>query len=602
MPTVRKYGQLTRYQEPRVEARPIPDAGFTPAFTGESLGAGVELAKAKQWQAAADAAQQVGQVAAGFAELDIREIAEETRKAKEFADTMAVLDGNNQINNWKRDYVYDPETGVLATRGKDSFATPEQTDAEFEKIASEVQGRMVTPEQQIGMKRAIIQHREEIGLTTRRHVEQESKRYAATELTKSMENSVDLGVTAATTKDSDGNYDLGRAELYLADAEKNLLKVGPTIGMTPAQIADQARELRTQMHGGIIKQLLADNASTAAKAYYEEVKGELDSEQRTELKKAVDVGTVRKEAQIETERILGEHGTLEEQRRAAKEIDDPEVQDEVLRRLEHEDTVNERIANDKQRALRKSISDKLDAVPNVTLIAPGDWSQLDEQSKSSLRSYANQIVADGEVRMDRSAWYRHVLNSGKDPIGWANRTNLLHDKDKIPRSQWNQLADLQGDILRGTATKSDTLLASVQTNQSAVNGVLEAAGYNLQPKVGSDQAKALDTFRSEVDRLVVEQQEATGKKMSPPEIRALANDLMIELTLKEGSWFNVLPGSGPFRDVVKRAAELTITDMSETDKANAKQYLESKGTPATEQAIVDVWRRLKIAEARRSGK
>lgn len=106
-------------------------------------------------------------------------------------------------------------------------------------------------------------------------------------------------------------------------------------------------------------------------------------------------------------------------------------------------------------------------------------------------------------------------------------------------------------------------------------------------------------LRAEVDRLVSETQQRTGKKLTAEEVRAIADEQVTKVTLQKGTWTGLVT-SGPFYDVTKRAGQLTLADMSAQDKTNAAEYLRAHNIPVSDATMLNVFRRLKVLEAQRA--
>src|SRR5690606_38314386 len=76
------------------------------------------------------------------------------------------------------------------------------------------------------------------------------------------------------------------------------------------ELKRQLMENDSRLHASVISARLAANQDQAAKQYYEENKESIQGTDRIKIERELEVGTIRGEAQRQTEAIVQKHTTL----------------------------------------------------------------------------------------------------------------------------------------------------------------------------------------------------------------------------------------------------------------------------------------------------
>ncbi len=591
MPTVRTY-------ERSVTTAPIQGGRLTAAQTEISEGAGVERAnqqRALTFAQAGKEAQQLGTEIFARQEAERRREAEE---ARQFANEMAVIEGRNKLDAWQRDAIYDPEKGALTKKGKDAFGLPEEIDAQFEKAVSDIGEKMVTPEQKLGWARVVQQERARTQLEVRRYVDREMQVYTANETQARVANGIASTVRMSTTPDADGHIDPSRGLAELNQTVADFKAVAPKMGLTPAQIEQQERDIRTKAHEGTIRTLIADNKPQAAKVYYEEVETQVDPERRDEIKAMLKTGGVRAEAQKETEKILTDpkNKTLEQQRAAAKGISDPDVQDEVLQRIEHENAVKKQQEQVAKEETSVKVANILDAKRSVSAIPADIWNNMNMAQRDAARSYVKDLIEKGQPTTDLKFLYSLYDEAEKNPTKFGER--VLSDPtvmSRLSRADFEQVMLLQKGVRQGNTKAVQEGLEGYQTSTQIVDSILTAAGMDTTPKPGSKEASTVVALRTAVDQEVAAlkaEKAAKGQKISSEDIRQITDTMMKKVVTQKGSGkiSDIFTFSGHYSDVEKRIGEVTIDDVPQQDLGLIRDALLRKGRVPTETEIVRIYR------------
>lgn len=570
MPTVSTYGQR------KVGTDAIPGARKTAGETPLSEGAGLEEARANKFEALAG----LGHVALGAGLALGREQQRVRDDEQRRADEIAVLNAQNQLATWESKRVYDPQSGALSQKGRDSFGLPEAVGDEFHQVAGDIAAGLGTDRQRIAFARVQQERGQQLDLTLRRHVYGEMQHYEGQELQALVDNSRSAAIANATDPRRVG-VELGRA----VDA---ITTHAPRLGLGPEEIKKQIAGVTTATHVGVIEELLAQDQTKSAQVYFEETRSQINGDAIARVEKALDAGKTRGEAQKQADAILAAGGTFTEQREKARKIDDPEVRDSVMQRLEHEDTIRERDARDQNERVMRNVYDVVDRTHDVNKIPPATWATLSGGERASLHAYADRLAKGIAVETDLPTYYSLMTKAGTDPEKFAT-SNLLEYRAKLGDTEFKQLTGLQLSIRNGDRAKADKELSDFNIHNDIVNDTLSVYGVDPHAKPASAQGVAIANLRGMLRTRVQAMEQLTGKKPTPDDIRGTLDELLSTSVKVPGSWWNIFPGGAPFFDSDKRIIDLTIGDVPAGDRTQIEDALKRAGRPVSDQTVLNLF-------------
>lgn len=561
----------------QVRREGLPTVRLTAAETEQSTGAGVEIAKG-------EASRAMGGFGAVVANQAIGDYAAIQDQARDRADSIALLSAERQMAEWENKRLYDPETGALNRKGKDAMGLPEEISAEFAKVSGEIEKGLGNDRQRILFQRVKQQRGMGLDLNIRRHVANEMTHYEAEELDSSISNFMSSAVSNAN--------DPKRVFEDLHRATDALKLHGPNLGMGPEQVEKRVKDIQSKTHAGVIERLLNQDNDKAAKAYYEEVKGagQLNGDAIANIEKALEEGTLRGEAQRQSDAIVAKGGTLTEQRAAARAIEDPKLRDQVLQRIEHENAIKDKEEQDAEKEILIDAYNRVDkSGGNIAAIPTATWSKLSGNARSALRSYGEHLAKGVPINTDQTVYYGLIKKAMDDPDTFVSE-NLLNHRAKLDDSDFQQLASLQLSIKNGQKTQSNKQLDTFRTTSQLLNDSLALYGIDPNAKPNTDEGRAIAQLRRLVDMSVEQQSSLTGgKKVSNQDVQEYIDRLLIPTVAKKGSWWNILPGGEPFYDETKRLIDFTIADVPAEDRKQIEQALKRRQRTVTDQTILDTY-------------
>lgn len=553
MPTVRTYGAR------QVAARPAAPAYRTNTPSAESYGAGL--------------AETGARIATGL--LDQVETARRNQ-----LDQIALLDADTAAGEAFNRLMYDPTTGAMTVKGKDALGLEQRVPEVFDKVGAEISSKLTNERQRISFQRAFQNRRESMASQLSQHAFRETQAWDADRTKAAITLSADAAIANAS--------DLAKVADELDHGRAVITDFGRRNGMSQEAIDRQLLDYRTQVHTGIIDRYLSANLDQAAEAYYDETRDQISGDAQARIEKALDAGSLRGRAQRETDQILAAGGTLTEQREKARAIEDPELRDEVMSRLEHEATVRAAAERAQDETTLRGAYDIVDRTHNVAAIPPTVWAELDGNARSGLRGYARALAAGTPVKTDPVTWTRLMELARTDPDKFVQE-NLLRYKDKLDDGDYQELERLKLSVSNRDRAGTDKILDDFRT----VNQVLgQAFDLNGIATTGEDGKKNATTV-ARVERIVAERvgllQRQTGKKATNADVQSIVDDVLsatITMTRPSGFW-----NGGGLWDTTKtkRVVDTTIGDVPAGDRAQIEAALRAAHRPVTDQAIVDLY-------------
>lgn len=553
----------------QISTAPLPSARKQFAETARSQGAGVEAAKADRGEAIAGA----GGVVARFGAQRFAEVQAEERQR---ADRVALLEAENRLSAWENERLYHPETGALAVKGKAAFELPEQLAAEYNTLAGEIETSLSTERQRAAFITLRANRGQNLDLTIRRHVFGEMQAHERQELEARVENSVSTAIANAN--------DPKRVGEELSSAVQAIRASAPALGLGPEQLEQRIEKVQSATHVGVIDRLLAQGRDKAAKVYFEETRGQISGEAQARVEKAIAEGTTRAEAQARADQILAEGGTLAQQREKARAIDDAEVRDSVMQRLEHEDAVRERIERDRDEKLLSDAYTILDRTGgNISRIPAGMWSGFTGAERSAMRAYGERVARGVPVETDYATYYGLMDKATTDPAAFA-KTNLLTYRAKLDDAEFKELVRLQADVRAGNKKGAETTIGNFRTKTQIIDDSLDQFGVTTGAKATSTDKHIAVQLRRQVDIAVREEAARLGKEPDNVFVQATVDRLLSSQVTKTGRTWYLSPAIQ-----TQRALETTVADIPQAERAEIELALRKVGRQINDAVVLDLY-------------
>lgn len=579
MPTVRRI-------ERQVAQDPLRGGYKRASSSAIAEGAGVEEARAQKFGSIADFGERVTRFGASM-------LAQITDAEREATDKAALLEASNKLSDWKNQRIYNPNGGALTLKGQAAMPLPEDVRGEFNDVANGIESGLTTAKQKAAFAQLRSQEWQGLDLTIRRHVFGEMQAYRTQELEAHVDNSVNAAINAANDPKL-VNVELTKAVSAIRDS-------GPSLGLGAEQIEAKVRGITSQTHVGVLEQLLAQDKDAAARAYFEATRDQIDGKQIAKVEKALDEGTLRGEAQRKTEEILAAGGTFKEQREAAKKIEDEKLQDAVLERLDHEETIRQRAQRESDENDQRKAFDIVDRTHDVSKIPPALWTSFDGNTRAGLHAYARARAKGEPIETNDPTYYGLMQQAGNDPAAFAT-VNLLQFRAKLDDSDFKQLVGLQLSIKNQDRNATEKTMTPFQTRQALVDDALTLHGIDPNAKADTPEGKAIAQLRRMVDKRVDFLQQ-DGKKADNQSIRAEIDDILsTTATIPGTAWAILRPFKYDWADSQKRLIDLTPEDITPAQRSEVEAWLRSHNQPISDATVLDRYIEAQLWLARRNRK
>lgn len=564
---------VVRYGQPRVATERLPGVRRTAAETALSRGAGLHLERART-------SETIAGVAGSLANTGLSKMSEIAREEREKADQVALLEAENRLSEWEQKRLYDPETGALGVKGKAAMSLPDDLRTEFDQLAGTIEQELATDAQRLAFTQARTRRLSNLDLTIRRHVFREMEAHEAKEVGAAVINHLNDGIANA--------LDPRRVGVEL-QAGIDVIRAHP-MGAGPEELQQRIDDFTTKMHDGVITRLLANDQARSAQVYFEETREQISGDAIARIEKALEAGGLRKEAQVQADAIVRAGGTLTEQREKARLIEQPELRDAVMQRIEHEASIRERETRQAEEDQLRTAYDLVDRYQDVAAIPPATWAELSGAARSSLRGYARNLAQGIPVETDFGTYYSLMRQAAEDPQAFSTR-NLLEARGKLDDGDFKQLAGLQLSIRNGDRAKANADLNGFRTTNAIVNDTLSLFGVDPAAKPGTEEGRAIAQLQRMLDQRIEQFAQSTGKQPNNSDIQTMLDALLSTTVETPGSWWNIFPGgkAGPWGKDSKRLIDLTISDVPRAERKLIEEALRGAGRPVSDATILDLY-------------
>lgn len=486
---------------PEVLPQPVPEVRDQATATPTTFGGGPGL------QRIGDQLQQTTKDAGEIATFE-----------KIRADQTAVEDATAKLSQANSQILYDPNSGVLSSKGLNSIQAHDDGWVAYQKTANDLASKLSGEAQKGAFMKAALTMGDSFNRTAMAHVSTQMEKHDENSFKALTQNLTDQGVMAygdPLTRDH-----------MLGTLDDNATQYARRNGMDADQATELKNKINSNFHEQTIARMLGDGNDLMARQYYSEKKDDIvNSEIRDKVEKMLGEGSLKGEAARQAGAIFKDNPKSESEALAsADKISNPEVQDATRALISRKFQQDRQAAkNDQDQAFldvgqRIKQSGKTDPVDIAQIITPAEKvSMRDDQYRALLKSGQDNVtspkvyldfmdkVKDGTVtkmsRADLEEKYLPFMDAG--------------DKKKI-EDMW-----VTGRKGAGNAKLMDDQNVAKQIDTSLVNsGIIHADSK----KRNEDQKKTLYQFDGDVHSDIVSFESANNRSPKPEEIKKIVDD------------------------------------------------------------------------------
>lgn len=356
--------------------------------------------------------------------------------------------------------------------------------------------------------------------------------------------------------------------------------LGARKGWTTEQVQAEAGKNLSAMHLAQITKL-AETDATAAQAYYDANKAEVNFAQQARVEQVL---KGEADNQFATQKAAEWAGKpLSEQLAEAAKITDPQRREKTLAQVRNNYALVKQAEQERENAAADQAWQMFAQgrkIPEAVLsqMSGRERAQLQE----SQRVRAERAVAGTPVKTDM-ATYIDV----RERLARGEKVDLRAYTEKIAPSQMEQLLDIQGAVRTG-GVKQDSML----TDEARINAAV--VGLGIDKKKNPEAAMALT---AEIDRRVRSASAAKGgKDLTADEKQAIVDRVVMDKVYVD-EW-----GRDPQKPLALTTPEelgkayvrvngknVPVSSVPQRDRRQIITALQATGQPVTEQAIVEMY-------------
>lgn len=449
--------------------------------------------------------------------------------AVDHANQTAVLDADNQMEQAVQQGLYDPKAGVLNQKsGADAPGLVDNALSQYDSQVAKVAGGLANDRQRAQFQQLAQQRRF--------HVEHELGQYEHAETTRHA-NEVDDGSIALQQNRAVQNATNPEQVYNAVDHIKAVLAdAGVRNGVAPEETKKQQADAASETYLATLHQLVSTGHDQEARALFDGNREEFTAKDLPTASKLVEAGTTAGESQRITASIVRKpDGSFRTRSEVQNLIDgdpklaaDPKLLDAVRTRSEqainqHLQAVNE----DQADAVKEAYTIANDPANEQGLYNPKAVSlmaTMDPQQQEYLKS----VIQRGSVNPDRVRSMMTEAAANPDAfLASMQDPTLIAD---VGAKAFTELKAAEKEIREKGSLAS---AAGILTRNGVLDDALASAGYaKTSSGTGMTEidrnAPGARALMSALDERIRATELATGRAMTPKEMKTLADEVTIE--------------------------------------------------------------------------
>lgn len=294
---------------PDVAPQPIPSVRIQPSASLETFGGGTGLEAE---------GQQVQKIAATTGDIATFE--------KIRADQTAVEEAQSKGSKLATDILYDPQTGVLGSKGTNALQAQKDGMTNLQKGLNEISQGLTSPQQIGAFNKWALMHADTINQTMMAHVDKELKAHDDASLESLVNNQAGLAAL------SHGNPQA--LALAFKTVNDNVDAYAQRNRLDKDGAAELKEKVNDKVHTAVIDGMLKFQSDDSAQKYFDANKDNISSAAQDKISVALEEGNIRNRSARQSVDIWkSTGGNLTDAFAQAEKIQNPEVQEMTKQRL-----------------------------------------------------------------------------------------------------------------------------------------------------------------------------------------------------------------------------------------------------------------------------
>ena len=462
--------------------------------------------------AGGEALQNVGKDAADYAQY-----------LKQKNDSLAVTAGMNQLSDKVNDLLSNPDTGLLNRKGKDSLTVPQDFQKGYEQAAGDVMNGMSNLSQRSAFAAMAASERRYSQMRIDTHIASEMQQFQDQTYKAAIMNAQNRAIT------SNGDPDVVSGALGQIGA---LVRAqSHAQGWSEDTTQYMLAQAQSDVHEGVIQNMLTAGNAKQAQSYYDAVKGDISGSEQNKIQAALKVGVVRNEATSQAQKIIADNpGDLAAQIKAADKVDDPDIHDEVVRQISNHDELLQRAQQDQKKQDMQTADTIVNSGKGFNAIPPAIVARMTTQEFKGYHEAANYVASGVEPPQNWAKWTDFTADFAKNPTSIAGQNLMTTIRPYVDNEHYNQAVDMQKAAIQ--ATQGDkTKLTALQDPMERFNNTVFPVAFPSQDSAtkltGADKAR-YGQLLSTVQNDISTQELQLGRKLTPVELQKTMDDFVHE--------------------------------------------------------------------------
>ena len=539
MPTVPQY-------ERQVRVAALPAARMTPSADLESFGGG-------------QSAQQTSNAFQSFFEQE-----------KQKADDIATTDAYTKAVTAKNKLLNDPAQGIITLKGKNAIGASQKYGELFNKEMDSIEGGLSNESQRLVFRKIRQTQSLDFNNDVQKHVYAETQKY---------DQDTTMAALNASKDDAVQNYATpGKVAEALRIQSAALDAFGVRNGMPQELIEEKKREAASNTHSDVITRMINSDQDRLAKAYFDEVKHTLTSDDMVKLEKVLHVGSLRGDAQRKEDEIMSTATSLSSGLELARSIEDPELRDEVVQRIKTRFSEQKAIADQVREQNYQKAADILEKTKSRGKIPATLWASLSLSERNAIDSRARQLVEGIPAKTDYAVYDKLSRSASNDPNGFS-KINLLQYRSRLSDGDIEKLIDLQRDI-RGNKTGWETKQDSFRTEYQIASNMADKMKIKDENK---------NDFYSAIDSAKREFMNKNKREPQRGEFQKIVDDIAINKVFVSKIGFDSEKPVYALTEDEKGKTYVPYKNIPQNAVSKIKQLAMSRGTKLTSDKVEQIY-------------
>jgi hypothetical protein len=541
-----------------VQDAALPNARVKDLTSVETFGGGERVAAG--FRASTQLAQQGAEI-----------IENEAKRADQIQLTQAYADAMKA----KNDLMYNPKSGAVTRKGRDSFGAMEEYLPQFDQRMQEIEDRLGNDRQKGLFAEIKTKQKVDFDGDLQRHIFKESQEYDAETLKYGLDAAREDALLNYQTPGKVGESIFAQKALVMNHAKNN--------GRSPEWTEMTLKKIESDTHKDVMERMLANGEDMKASIYFQTVKESLTGDTATALEKSLEEGSLRGNSQRIVDGLVQKHGSLTSAMREVRQIEDPKLRDYTQDRLKSEFSLREAEKKNYIENLERGAYDIVDKTGDLRQIPPSQWSQFDGGTRAALKRYAEEKRGGGSIKTDMETYYNLKELAG-DPATRKEfeNLNLMKFKDKLSDADMKSFISAQTGSKSGDG-KAKKELDGWRTDTQIVTDAYSAMGLDKKSKSGKEKYQQ---FANRVEQEQIAMQEKLGRKLNNTEMQEITDKLKIQVITEKGFFFDT---KKRLFEVDPNAGEYEVTEVPPKDRMEIERVLRKYNKPVTESAILELF-------------